>query len=283
MIIFFSYIFYFIAASASPLWRRWLAKEKNAENTGQISFAFQTMLVVVALSIFLPFFQPFHISGDKFHLLILALICGIFGGGSYISLFIAQRYVEAGVSAVVVNIYTPITIVLATIFLNERLNFSQILGTILLLIAMVIVSQKHRIGKFKFDKYFLLMLLSGILLAFCLVAERVLIKTTGFTAGVMLSWWPKCIFLGIATLITKNRNLYSKKDIALTGVLRFFHDLSWYILLVVVGNLSLVSSVTTFKIVFMFIAGALFLNEKEDLPRKIFGSIVAVVGLLLMG
>jgi hypothetical protein len=32
----------------------------------------------------------------------------------------------------------------------------------------------------------------------------------------------------------------------------------------------------------VFIAGALFLNEREDLPRKIIGSLVALVGLLLM-
>ena len=283
MIIFFSYIFYFVAASASPLWRRWLAKEKNIENAGQVSFAFQTMLVVAVLSLFLPIFQPIHIFGNKSYLLILALICGVFNAGFFICSYTAQKYVEAGVSTVINNIYTPITIILATIFLHEGLTFWQVIGTILLLVAMVIVSKKHQISRFRFDKNFRLMLLSGTMLAFCLVAERVLIKTTGFTAGVMLSWWSCCVFLGLATLATRNKNSYSLKDISLTGVLRFFQDLSWFILLVVVGNLSLVSSITTFKIVFMFIAGAIFLSEKEDLPRKIFGSLIAVAGLLLMG
>jgi uncharacterized membrane protein len=43
-----------------------------------------------------------------------------------------------------------------------------------------------------------------------------------------------------------------------------------------------VSSITTFKVVIVSVAAALFLNEKEDLPRKIIGSIIAVIGLLLM-
>ncbi len=282
MIIFLSYLFYFIAASVSPLQRRWIATQKNAENIGQIHFAFQVTLVCLIGALFFPFFQPFYISGNIYYLVGLALICGIFSAGFYISSFIAQKHVEVGISTLAGNIYTPITIILAIIFLNEGLNFLQIIGTILLLVAMVVVSKKHRIGKFSFDKYFLLILLSGISLAFVLVAERALMKITGFTAGVLLSWGTTCLFLGIITLITCDKSPYSKKDIIITGGLRFFQNLSWVVLVFVVGNLSLVSAVTTFKVVIMFILGAVFLKEKEDFPRKILGSIIAVIGLLLM-
>ncbi|OGI46635.1 hypothetical protein A2121_00360 [Candidatus Nomurabacteria bacterium GWB1_40_6] len=282
MNIFFAYIFYFIAASISPLQRRWLAVNKNSENKGQINFAFKTTLIGVVLSLFFPFFQHFYITGDIFYLVILALTCGIFGAGFYIASYIAQKHVEAGVTQLVVNIYTPVTIILAILFLQEGLTFLQIIGTFLLLISMVIVSKKHHIGKLHFDKYFLLTLLSGVMLAFVLVAERALVKTTGFAAGTMLSWWSTCLFLGIATLITRNKSEYSRKDITITGGLRFLQNLAWVVLVYTVGNLSLVSSVTTFKVVVMFILGAVFLKEKEDLPRKILGSVVAVLGLLFM-
>lgn len=185
----------------------------------------------------------------------------------FITSYTAQKHVEAGVTTLVSNIYTPVIIVLATI---------------LLLIGILIVSKKHQIGKFKFDKYFLLMLLSGVMLGISLTAERTLLKTTGFTAGTIFSWWAQCLVLGIAVLITKNKNVYSKKDIAITGSLRFLQSLSWVILTFVVGNLSLVSSITTFKVVIIFIAAAIFLKERTDMPRKITGSLVALVGLLLM-
>ena len=128
----------------------------------------------------------------------------------------------------------------------------------------------------------MLMLLSGVMLGISLTAERALQKMTGFTAGTMFSWWAQCVFLGLATLITHNKSEYTKKDITITGILRFFQSLSWVILIFVVGNLSIVSAITTFKVVVVFVAAALFLNEKEDLPRKILGSIVALVGLFLM-
>lgn len=71
--------------------------------------------------------------------------------------------------------------------------------------------------------------------------------------------------------MTKSKNVYSNKDILITGTLRFFQALSWVTLIFVVGNLSLVSSVTTFKVVIVFIAAAIFLKEREDVPRKILG------------
>jgi len=277
-----SYIFYFVVASASPLQRRWLATKKNVDNKGQIHFAFQVSFITVVLSLLLPLFKPFYLTGNIFHLIGLAIICGIFGGGYFIASYTAQKHVEAGVTTLVSNIYTPVTIVLATIFLNEGLTLIQIFGTILLLVGIIIVSKKHQIGKFKFDKYFLLMLLSGVMLGISLTTERTLQKTTGFTAGTMFSWWSQCAILGLSTLITKNKSAYSKKDIAITGSLRFLQSLSWVILTFVVGNLSLVSSITTFKVVIIFVAAAIFLRERSDLPRKITGSFVALLGLLLM-
>lgn len=277
-----AYIFYFIASTASPLQRRWLATNKNHDNKGQIAFAFQITLLTSILSLVFLFFEPFYIQGSIYKIILLAIVCGMCGMLSYSFSFIAQKHIEAGISTLVSNIYTPITIILATVFLNEKLTNIQILGTILLILGIIVVSKKHRIGKFKFDKYFILMILSGVLLAGLLVAERALINMTGFSAGVIISWWVTCLFLGILTFITKNKSPYSKKDIFTTGILRFFQNTSWVILVFVVGNLSLVSSITTFKVVLMFILGAIFLNEKEDMKRKILGSVIALIGLLIM-
>jgi uncharacterized membrane protein len=98
----------------------------------------------------------------------------------------------------------------------------------------------------------------------------------------MISWWAQCAVLGMFAILTRSRSEYSKKDIAITGGLRFLQSLSWVILIFVVGNLSLVSAITTFKVVLIFIAAAIFLKEREDLPRKIMGSVIALAGLLLM-
>ncbi len=282
MIIFFCYIYYFVASSFSSLQIRWLTKKKDLESSEQIRFTFQIIFTLFLGSLTFPFFSPFYIAGNHFYLFLLALTCGAFGAGCNILSTVSQKHLDAGVTSIVGNIYTPVTIVFSSILLHEGLQPLQIVGTILLLVAIVIISRKHRIGIFSFDKYFLLMLLSGVLLAVLLVAERTLQKTTGFSAGIMMSWGAQALCLGIVTLFTKSKHTYSNLEVWGTGVVRFFSATSWVVLVYVVGNLSVVSSVTTFKVVIVSVAAALFLNEREDLPRKFFGSIIAVIGLLLM-
>lgn len=144
--------------------RRWLATKKDADGREQIDFTFRVTLVTVVLSLFIPLFSPFQLTGNLYHLVFLSLVCGIGGAGFLAASYIAQKHVEAGVSSIITNIYTPITIVLASVLLNEGLTPIQVIGTILFLIAMIVVSKKHRIGRFCFDRYFVLMLSSGVML-----------------------------------------------------------------------------------------------------------------------
>ncbi|OGK19441.1 hypothetical protein A3G67_00570 [Candidatus Roizmanbacteria bacterium RIFCSPLOWO2_12_FULL_40_12] len=277
-----AYIFYFIAASASPLQRRWLALKRTGGGIGQIDFAFKTTLVIITFGLSLFLIQPFKVSGDIRAIVALAVICGVAGVGFWVGSFVAQKHVDAGITTLVSNIYTPITIILASVFLNEKLTTLQIVGTALLLFAILLISKKHRIGRFHFDKYFLLMVVSGVCLGLVLSAERALQKTTGFTAGTLFSWWAQSASLGLVALMVRKKTTHTKKEIFITGTLQFFQALSWVLLLLIVGNLSLVSAVTTFKVVVIFVIAALLLNEREDLPRKILGSLIAVAGLLLM-
>lgn len=280
MTILLAYLFYFVAASASPLQRRWLAVKRDGG--GQIDFAFKVMLIVATCGFGLILFFPPELKGGLVQLALLCLTCGIFGASYFVSNYSAQKHVDAGVSTLISNIYTPVTIIIATLFLHEGLRPVQIVGTTLLLVAMVIVSKKHHIGRFKFDTYFWMMVFSGVALGISLSAERALMKTTGFSTGTLMSWWSQAAGLGIAMLVTKNRTSYKFSDVGVTGGLKFLQALSWVLLLKVVDNLSVVSSITTFKIVVIFFAGAVLLNEREDLKRKVVGSLVAVAGLLLM-
>ncbi len=281
MITVLAYIFYFAAASASPLQRRWLSTTTR-EQSSQINLAFHTMLIVAVLGLGLPFFIPFSVQGNSLLIVLLCLVCAVSGAAYFITLYSAQRHVEAGITNLVVNIYTPVTIVLATLLLGEGLKPMQIVGTILLLASVVIVSKKHRIGKFRFDKYFLMMIVSGVLLGITLTAERGLMKTTGFSAGTLFSWWSQCIGLGVVVLYARSKTVYNRKDTLITGGLKFLQAVSWVSLIYIIGNLSVVSSVTTFKIVVIFGAAAIWLNEREDLKRKVVGCFIALLGLLLM-
>jgi drug/metabolite transporter (DMT)-like permease len=280
MSVFTAFLIYFILSPIAPLQRRWLSKRN--EGGDKIDLSFKVSLVAALLVSFLPLFSPFKLHGSAV-IIITLLILSVAGGiGFYVLYFMSQRYVEAGVTAVLGNIYTPITIILSTLFLGESITGLQIIGTILLIISALIVSKKHRIGKVSFDKHFWMMLGSGVFLSVLLVANRQLMKITGFTASTVLSWWGLAIALGMLSLLNKSKTTYTNTELLVTGGLKFCQDLLWAVLTLLVANLSLVSAITTFKIVIMFIAAAVFLKEREDLKLKIFGSVLAVVGLMLM-
>lgn len=276
-----SYLFYFVSSVSSSLQRRHLALQRDTDK-GQIDFAFRVTLITFVLSFILIFFKKPEFNQSLTTIALLMIVCGVSGSISIASQYIAQRHVEAGLTTLIGNIYTPITIFLSSILLHEGLEPRQIIGTVLLLFSVVLVSRKHRLSRWRFDKYFMLMVLNGVFLAFALVAERSLIKENGIAAGTWLSWGATVLCLGIAAVVVGAKSQYNFKDTAVTGGVRFLQSLSWVILVTIVANLSLVTAITTFKIVLMFVTAALWLHEREDFRRKIFGSFIAVAGLLLI-
>lgn len=281
MVILAAYLFYFVASTASSLQRRHLSLKRDSD-AGQIEFAFRVTLITFVLSAVLIFFKPLQFNQSLTTLILLTIVCGVTGSISIAAQYIAQRHVEAGLTTLIGNVYTPVTIILSTLLLHEGLEPRQVLGTILLLFSVVLVSRKHRLSRWRFDRYFWLMLLNGFSIAFTFTAERSLIKENGITTGTWLSWGATVLFLGLAALFIGTKSQYNIKETSITGGTRFLQQLSWVVLVTIVANLSLVSAITTFKIVLMFIAGAIILKEREDLTRKIIGSFIAVAGLLLM-
>jgi hypothetical protein len=53
-----------------------------------------------------------------------------------------------------------------------------------------------------------------------------MVKTTGYTLGIMLSWFAQFSVLGLITYFTKSKHTYTKKEVIITGVLKFLQDLS---------------------------------------------------------
>ena len=64
MIIFLSYLGYFVVTTVNALQRRFVIKRKNAQSLEQIHFAFEVMCILVLGSIIMQFFSPLHFNGS---------------------------------------------------------------------------------------------------------------------------------------------------------------------------------------------------------------------------
>ncbi len=276
-----AFLFYLSAATTSKLQRRHIALRRQSDE-GQVDFAFRVTTITFILSFGLLFFKSFTVNQSFSTVFLLAAICGISGAFALSAQYTAQRHTEAGVTSLLGNSTIPASILLSSIFLHERLGLHQMAGTLLLLIAAVMVSRQHRVSKWRFDKYFWLNVIAGLSLAFTLTAERSLIRENGLAAGTIISWGAQVLCLGIAAYLAKTRSQYDAADTAVTGGIRFVQQMSWVIFVVIIANLSVGSALATLSTITVFIAAAIFLNEREFLKQKIIGSLIATVGLLLM-
>jgi drug/metabolite transporter (DMT)-like permease len=277
------YIFYFITATASPLQRRQQAKVTES-NLVFLAAAVQVFVATAGFFLLLfPGVNSFQLTVSN---VLLTLACGLFGALFLVLSYFSQKHVDAVQSTILSNIYTPITIFLSIFLLHEGLTGRQIIGTLLLLAAVVIVSlERGTVHRFHISKYSLMMLASGVFLGLVLVAERQLIKVMGPGFGTLASWWSQALCMLIASYFFARHHVGSwpkAREVLVTGSLRFLQSISWIALIVVVGNLALISAVTTFKIVTVFLAGLIFLGERNNLAQKCLGTVIALAGLLLM-
>lgn len=146
MAILLAYLFYFVPSTASSLQRRHLALRRDTYK-GQIDFAFRVTLITFVLSFVLIFFKKPEFNQSFTTIVLLMIVCGVTGSIPIAAQYIAQRHVKTGLTTLIGNVYTPITLLLSAILLHESLKSRQIVGTILLLISVVLVSRKHRLGR----------------------------------------------------------------------------------------------------------------------------------------
>jgi drug/metabolite transporter (DMT)-like permease len=276
-----AYLFYFVAATASPLQRRLQAK-KTQSNV--LLLATQTQIVVCCLGLLL-LIKPGQGLGLTVSALPISFGIILFGGLFHSLSYLSQKHVDAAQTSVISNIYTPVTILLAVLFLNDQFTTKQFFGTLILIVAVLLIAVDNITRRtLRISRYSFMMLASGSSLGVILFLEKLMMNMLGAGRGVFISWVLQLIGLAIVSKVF-SKNLIGNKpkfrEIALSSILRFAQQVSYVILLVVVGNLAVVSAVTTFKIVFVFAASYILLDERTHIKRKVVGSLLALIGLLL--
>lgn len=276
-----AYIFFFVAATASPLQRR---HQSKVTKTDPIILAAWTQAFVWVLGLSLLYRADTSSFEWSWHLAFLSLGLLISSPLFFYLSYKSQKHVDATQSIILSNIYTPVAIALALLFLGDALTKTQIIGAIILFFAMILISIE-RVGNksFAFSKHSFEMLTSGIFLGIVLFLEKATMDLVGNRVGIVFSWTAQII--GLFALVYAIRGIHklpTKREILVSGSLRYAQQLSWVTLLIVVGNLALVSAVTTFKIVFIFLGAFIFLKERDHLARKFLGVAIAIIGLLLM-
>lgn len=202
--------------------------------------------------------------------------------------FRANRDVDAGLFTILNNITPIITIVIASLLLNETLNDQQLLGAVLIIASTFLATLPalHR-NAGGTSTGIVLAIASVSLLGLAIVFERWMLTRIDLGAYLVFGWGAQALWMGIiAWPVRKEVNiLLNKKHFLPVAAYGFFSackGLCFVSALKVGGNASVVSASASFVAVMVVIAAYVVLKERRWLWFKISAAIIGTAGLLIL-
>lgn len=200
----------------------------------------------------------------------------------------ANKDVDAGLFSILSNIFPIVTIIAATLLLNETLSAGQLLGAAVIITSTFIatlpkLSQRDRSK----TSGVILALISIMLLGLAIVFERWMLTRIDYGAYLVFGWGAQALWMALVAwpdrkhihLLTKDNNF---KYVLAYGITNSFKGLSFVSALKLSGNASVVTAFGSFTTVLVVVAAYFALGEKKNLWLKLLAAAAGVVGLVIL-
>jgi drug/metabolite transporter (DMT)-like permease len=200
----------------------------------------------------------------------------------------ASKNVDAGHFTILSNLTPIVTIVAASLLLNERLNNHQLLGAVVIIASAFIITLPKLRHHVKTRTPGLIIALVCFLLAgLATVYERWMLTRIGFGAYLIFGWGAQSLWMAV-TAWPERKYLKILKDkkhfapilgYALSGSIK---GICFVAALKLSGNASLVSAFSSFTAILVVSAAYFVLKEKEWLWLKIGAAALGTTGLIIL-
>jgi drug/metabolite transporter (DMT)-like permease len=228
-----------------------------------------------------------------FSIYLIFMLSGVIGIGVGDTIFFnSLNRLGAGLTGIIVCMYSPFIICLSILLLGERLTLLQIIGALTIIIAVLIATYEKRTRSID-RKQIVLGILLGILSSACMAVGVVMIKPllphypliwlTGVrlfggsvALGLLLLFYPARRMV-VNSLVSTHRWTYT-----ITGsfIGAFLAMLVW-LAGMKYTQASIASALNQTSTIFIFIFAALILREPINL-RRILGIILAFIGSFMV-
>jgi len=216
------------------------------------------------------------------HSLLLLLALGFVEVLSIYAIVHMHAYTHLSISTIIARTRVLWIPLLAFFFLQESLKFSEYIGIVILFLGLGIAVAPKKIFV---DKGIAFSYLSAFVSAIIAILQKLLADGIPISTIMVFMSLPSAIVLPIfmkdsshrLTRIFKDR-LWIKFAASLANVLAMY----FYIFALTVGPVSKVSGIYQAMLIASVFAGIIFLNEREDLKKKIVGSIIVIAGVVLL-
>ncbi|KPK72980.1 hypothetical protein AMJ87_03090 [candidate division WOR_3 bacterium SM23_60] len=207
-------------------------------------------------------------------------------------LFGSLNNLGAGLSAIVVCLYSPFIIVLSLIFLKETLSALQILGAIMIIGAVLIATirkQNHTENNTQLVTGVVLGILASASMAVSVVIMKPILEVSPLVWTTLIRLCGGIIGLAVVFLLYPQRRALVDSLITTRS---WTHTIigsligAYAAMLIWLGGMkytqaSIASALNQTSTIFIFVFAALLLNERMDL-RKTIGVVLAFAGSVLV-
>lgn len=255
---------------------------REMKNASALTILLEFFTAIFAL-ILSPFFA-FKLPSDRTVYLIVGIVTIIYAVTDRLN--IEARYgLAPSTFSMLKQLSTVFLVIFGFIFLKEDFVIKRVFGIILIIASNFLLSL-NKSGKFEFNKYFIMSVISNFLFAVAMFINVNIAKNfnigiyTVFT--VLIPAFIIKVFSKLSIKDLKNEfNLYNKKKFLLVSF-------SWCIMLISsvkayeYGDVSVVAPLLTLTIIFNTIYEYFIDKDKKTLYYKLFISLLTILGVILI-
>lgn len=199
---------------------------------------------------------------------------------------IEARYgLEPSKFSMLKQLSTVFLIIFGFVFLKEELVLKKVIGATLIIVANILL-EVDKNGKFEFNKYFIMAVISNFLFAVAMLINVNISSNFNIAIYTIFTVFIPSIFIKIFGKISfkelkEEFNLYDKKLFLLVSA-------SWCIMLISsvkayeYGDISVVAPLLTLTTILNAIYEYIIDKDRKDLMYKLFISILIIIGVILI-
>jgi transporter family protein len=215
------------------------------------------------------------------------LIGAILYAAGTVFIFNSYKLLEASQIAIITSTNALITIFTALIFLNEPFTFQNLIGTILILSAIVLVNANKK--GLTFNKGTMYAILFAICFGVALVNDKYILLNSGASATsytVIIFLLPTILLILTRPMAIKKMNRFLKPNILIKMLLfSGFYATSAIIFFIALNSgatASQIAPINKSSVIVTVVLAAIFLGEKDRIFKKVIAAILVVIGVYLL-
>ncbi|MBU0535236.1 MAG: DMT family transporter [Patescibacteria group bacterium] len=269
--------------SLTRILQKILLKDKDSDPFA-FGFVFQIAVSIIFLvyTIITKQLEFPNLSGLAINILILCLFYSI---GNILT-FKAFKLAEVSEVSVLFASSTVWSVIAAVIMLGEKLTPKNILGIIIVVLGLIAINIKK--SCWKINKGHLYALLGAMLFGVAFTNDAYIVGRYNSVSAYMMLAFALPAFTSILLKPQSVKNI--PQFVSKNAIPRLFFCAIFYFLSALTifsayklgGPASVISPIQQTSIIFTVIMGYLFLKERDRMPNKIIGTILAFVGVLLL-